>query len=368
MDSTIETKKICVISLTYNRPEYIKRSFDSLYARATYAFDHFVFDDCSDSKTTEMLRMLEKKYNFKLIQNKTRLGIFKNFHKNIKYIDNIYDLYMKFDSDIEILSDSFLQQILDIAYMPAKISVISPRIEGMFNSQRLDLPVHRVEFYNGHAFRTTPLANGCCLIFSKLAFESFPRMTDNAINNSQEQFAVDSQLYKHAINYGTSILIEDLSVYHIDNTYGQRRKDTEYFIARNRWVTVDKDEIWFYRVSKEIYPRHLTRQVLDMLKRSSADKYDAFSKACKDALACGIDEDRDNLEVRRILGDVKQKDIPKIDIYKISAPENFIGSRNLAKGAIMYCQVIPDWARSDSGVVIEKVRMSIDDARQVISE
>src|SRR3972149_5070599 len=40
-----EKSKVCVITLTYNRPEYIKRSFESLYKRAGCKFDHFVFDD-----------------------------------------------------------------------------------------------------------------------------------------------------------------------------------------------------------------------------------------------------------------------------------------------------------------------------------
>ena len=115
-------KKICVISLTYNRPWYIGRSFDSLYTRANYEFDHYVFDDCSDEETTILLMQLQKKYKFHLFQNLTRLGILKNFHKNVKNIPREYDIYIKFDSDIEVLTDNFFPQLLEVLDMPAKLS------------------------------------------------------------------------------------------------------------------------------------------------------------------------------------------------------------------------------------------------------
>ena len=47
----MKKNKVCIITLTYNRPEYIKRSFDSLYKRFGTKFDHYVFDDASNIKT-----------------------------------------------------------------------------------------------------------------------------------------------------------------------------------------------------------------------------------------------------------------------------------------------------------------------------
>ena len=54
--------QVCVMTMTYNRPEYIKRSFDSLYARAGCKFDHYVFDDNSDQETKKLLTTFQKKY------------------------------------------------------------------------------------------------------------------------------------------------------------------------------------------------------------------------------------------------------------------------------------------------------------------
>ena len=36
--------KVCVFTLTYQRPEYIRRSIESLYKRAGCKFDLYVFD------------------------------------------------------------------------------------------------------------------------------------------------------------------------------------------------------------------------------------------------------------------------------------------------------------------------------------
>lgn len=367
MKKNTTNKKICVISLTYNRPFYIERSFDSLYKRAGYDFDHYVFDDCSDKETTQLLRNLQKKYHFTLMRNDTRLGIFKNFHMNVRVIPEIYDFYMKFDSDVEVLSDDFLSSILDVVDMPAGLSVLTPRVEGMFNQQSFDDHTDRVEYYNSHALRIgIPIKYGCCLIFPREIFESFPKMTNNQLLTSTEQYAIDASLCKHSMQFGRSALIEDLSVYHIDNSYGQRRRDMTYFLNRNRWENADTTEVWFLKVSKDIYPRHIKRGMLDIIKNTSLDSYDAFLKACNDALTYGIDEDRDNWEVRHILQNVKQKEILKIVVYKITAPDNFVNSVNVPKNSITYFKVRPIWSSTDPGIVVEKVLMSIEDAKKVI--
>ena len=58
----MKNKKICVLTLTWNRPEYIERSFESLYRRAGMNFSHYVYDDGSDKKTVKKLKFLKRKY------------------------------------------------------------------------------------------------------------------------------------------------------------------------------------------------------------------------------------------------------------------------------------------------------------------
>ena len=81
--------RICVIMLTYNRFQYVERSIDSLYKRAGHEFDLYVFDDFSDIDIQNKLKILQKKYNFKLFINEKRLGIYRSFYWNLKLYHEI---------------------------------------------------------------------------------------------------------------------------------------------------------------------------------------------------------------------------------------------------------------------------------------
>jgi len=359
--------KVCIISLTHNRPDYVKRSFESLYARAGIEFDHYVFDDASDDETVALLESLQNKFNFKFFRSSTNLGIYRNFHTHVRRIPNEYDYYVKFDSDIELLSDNLFKELLEVFGEESLVSGATPHVEGVYNAQRSDEKMRAVQFFNGHAAHIgAPVVYGCCLMFSKKAFESFPRMTNIELDESKERWAIDSLLYEHSLRFGKFVIVEDLSVYHIDNTYGQRKHDMHYFTARNRWGTIDKDEVWFMRLSKDIYPRFLDRSILELLKRSSADNYESFYKACISALKHGL---TDTVATRENAGLVAQAaeavKESKTKLFKVSAPPNFVNSKNLKKGEIRYYRIIPSWVRTDPGVVLETEEMTVVQAERV---
>ena len=360
---------ICVITLTYNRPEYIQRSFKSLYERAGMLFDHYVFDDASDKETTSLLQSLQAMYGFTLLQNTTTLGIFKNFHKNICKIPLEYDYYVKFDSDIEILSDNLFAEMIEVfdLRVDSNVSGVTPRVEGVYNSQRSDEKMGPIQFYNGHAIHVdAPVVYGCCLMFAKRVIEAFPRMNSLQLNETTQQWAIDSMLYEHSLKFGKFMIMEDLSVYHIDNTYGQRKYDMNYFMMRNRWGTTDIDEVWFLRLSKEIYPAFLDKAILQMLKRSSG-KYKTFLSACKSVLTHGLAEtDLSSDSIANIRKATESIEDKIVTIFKVSAPPNFVKSKNLKKGNVEYYREIPDWVQLDSGVVVENVKMIEKKARELI--
>jgi len=128
--------KLCVISLTYNRPEYIKK----------------------------LLEELQKKFKFNLIFRKKNLGVAKNFYLALKEIPNKFNYYLKFDSDVEILTDSLIKQLFEVIKFP-KVGGINPRVEGVYAPESF---LHDVEFYNGHAIRTKlAVTYGCCMLFPR---------------------------------------------------------------------------------------------------------------------------------------------------------------------------------------------------------
>ena len=372
----VASPSVCIITMTHNRPEYIKRSFDSLYSRAGISFSHYVFDDASDDETFQLLCELQQKYEFTLVRNRSALGIFQNFHTNIREIPYVYDYYVKFDSDIELLSENVFSELTEVFDFHTAVCGVTPKVEGVYNSQRPEDKLGAVQFFNGHAVRIdAPVVYGCCLMFSKAAFESFRKMTDSELARCREKWGIDSALYSHALKLGKFMIVEDLSVYHIDNTYGQRKKDMLYFTSRSRWNTIDKDEVWFMRLSKEIGPRFLDRSILELLKRSSENEYTSFYNACQSVAEHGFTENINDVTLDKS-PDVKVIDIfkalkdagkePTCEIFKISAPPNFVPSKNLKKDEVRYYTDIPGWARKDSGIVIEKTVMTITQAKELL--
>lgn len=362
-------RKICVITMTCNRPDYIVRSFESLYKRAGTEFDHYVFDDASDDETTNVLVTLQEKYKFNLVRNKKRLGIFKNFHKNIRQIPATYDYYVKLDSDIELLSDNLFAEMLEVFGFHSAICGTTPKVEGVYNAQRPEDKCGAVQFFNGHAVRiNAPVVYGCCLMFTKKVFDSFPRMTDIQLDESKDKWAIDSKLYEHSLRFGKFIVIEDLSVYHIDNTYGQRKHDMHYFTARNRWGTIDKDEVWFMRLSRDIYPKFLDRSILSLLRQSSADNYESFLRACNSALTHGLTEEsikkNDTMNLIRAVAETIKE--PVMTVFKISSPQNFVKSKNMTKNEVRYYEKTPDWVKKDPGVVVESEEMTVAKAHTLL--
>lgn len=317
-----------------------------------------MFDDCSDTETKNKLLELKEKYNFKLFLNKNRVGIFRRFYMSLFSIPMDYDFYVKFDSDVEILSDNFFPEMLDIFKFPEKVSGTMPRVEGVRNADRYDTTI---QFYGGHAIKYDAAAiSGCCMIFSNEMFISFQRKTLEELDLLEDKWGVDSVLYDHAKKVGKFIAIEDISVYHIDNAYGQRRANNSYFTDRKRWNVIDNDEVWFMKVSEIFTPQYLDRVTLDKVKRSSTN-FEEYIINCKQYL-----EDKEGFELK--VTDENQIIVKKEDkkpvylqkMYKITSPLNFRKDTNMTHGTFKYFSKIPSWAINNTRLVIELEDVVID--------
>ena len=339
---------ICIIMMTFNRPKYIERSIESLYKRAGQEFDLFIFDDNSDKETFELLNGLKEKYKFTIFRNKETLGVYKNFCINIDKIEKDYDYYIKLDSDIEILSEEFLPNMLENFQYPEYVSCLVPRAEGIQNSER---NVHPINFYGGHTIKkNAPIVYGCCFIFRKEVIKSLilPK-------NTEEKWGIDSLLYQHSIKCGDVLLVEDVGVYHIDNTFGQRRVDSEYFLDRGRWNSCDLNDIWFLEISKLLYPKKIDRIAMTAIKQKS-NTYEEFKIKCNEFLNKKLN-----------LSTINKKQKIMKTVYKITSPMNFGKDSNIEHGTFKYFSEIPPWAKNNTKVVIEKEQV-IDDFQEIIEK
>ncbi len=349
-----KNKTICVISLTFNRPEYIKRSFDSLYKRAGMSFEHFVFDDHSDKNTLRLLKSLQKKYNFKMFTSKKHVNIYNNFKQYLHKVPLYFDYYLKLDSDIEILSDNALVHLLDVcSYNNGRVAGITPRVEGVLNVDRYG---GTINFFNGHAIKVdSPVLFGCCLLLSKQFFVNYIKETKV---NTTEKWGIDAELYAEAKELGHFITVEDVSVYHIDNMYGQRRKHSEYFLKRSRWQNIDVNDTSFLLASKRLYPKYVKSIIFKKLIQETVS-FKQFLQKCKE-----FAKQRRSAESLSIQ---TNDDIPETDptakcqVFKIISPTNFPPVKELKHGTYKYCKRMPKWAANNPSVCVELVIITVSE-------
>jgi len=355
--------RICVIMLTYNRRKYIERSIRSIYTRAGMSFDLYVFDDNSDKETQEVLVSLQKEYNFNLFINKNRKNIGSSFCDAILHIPKSYKYYAKVDSDIEILSDELFKNLIEIFeyHTPntKDIKGITPRIEGVFDYQKYPKDI---EFFKGHTIRCrTSICFGCCMFFTSDVFLEFKEKVLKKISNLEvRKWGIDTDLYDTVLSLGTFVIAEDLSVYHIDNAYGQRRIDENYFINRKRWNEMDLDEVWFIKVSKLMYPVSISKINYEKIKKASST-FEEFFENCKLFLKDNQCIEKKIVEKEEEIKRIKLMPIIMKTIYKISSPFNFSPDPNIKQGDCKYFAEIPSWAKNNVRLVIEKELVSDDE-------
>ncbi len=365
-----EKADICIIFLTYNRPKYINRSIISLYKRAGIKFDLYVFDDNSDEETIKQLNELKEKYDFSLNLKKNRENISRNFSYAITKVPLDYKYYMKLDSDVEILSEDFLKQCLEVFSFSnnqvKKICGATPRVEGVFSFEKYP---NDIEFYNGHAIRLkTSVCFGCSMIFTNEVFREFRKKSLEVLNaKNNEKWGIDSKLYTTVLQYGAFVTIEDLSVYHIDNSFGQR-KDFEYFTERKRWSIIDYEDVWFLKASRIIYPRILTKQKFNYIREVSSD-FSEFVKNCKLYLKDNVEivkkkvekEEKERLEKTKI----EKKKETWIKTYRVTSPHNFRPDPNIPHGSSIYYAEVPAWAKKNPRVIVEIVNISSSEIEKI---
>ncbi|KKK69226.1 hypothetical protein LCGC14_2936170, partial [marine sediment metagenome] len=289
----------------------------------------------------------------KLCSNqKEELGIYKSFYYNLHRIPTTFDYYVKLDSDIEILSDNIFPLLIENFSFSSDVGGLTPRVEGIMNADRYD---GEINFYGGHAIKSSaPIVYGCCLVLSQRAFTSFKPLKEKEFETTNEKWGIDSKLYDHALSFGEFLIIEDLSVFHIDNTYGQRRVNDLYFTDRKRWSIIDNDEVWYMKASKIIYPKYLAKSKYVEIRKMSSS-FNEFLDICKTflkdkSITITKKEERPKEIMSKKTGPTYLE-----KMYKITSPLNFSPDPNIKHGDIRHYRNIPKWAKNNPRVVIETV-------------
>jgi len=204
-------------------------------------------------------------------------------------------------------------------------------------------------------------------MFPNITFKTFKRLQERDIERSVEKWGIDSILYDHAKKIGKFLIIEDLSVYHIDNTYGQRKNNDCYFTDRKRWSRIDNEEVWCMQASKYIYPRFLERSAFDKIRSISATLEEFLSN-------CLVFARDKKMFGKKIIEKQKEKIIQEIKkpiymktMYKVTSPINFRSDPNIKHGESKLFAEVPKWANDNPRVVVERVEVKDETLENLIN-
>lgn len=120
------TNKVSIIMLTYNTPEYTKKSVERLYEVTPEGFELILIDDCSTDNTMEVLNDLKNKYpNIKVIHNDKNLGYAKSNNIGLKEAKNPYICYLNNDT---VPQWGWLERMIDVLEERKDVGVVGARL------------------------------------------------------------------------------------------------------------------------------------------------------------------------------------------------------------------------------------------------
>lgn len=217
--------KIALFTLTKNRLEYTKQTFQSLKRKTHTPYDHFVLDQGSTDGTVEWLNKfthkLGKVYVYSLVMN---IGINRGVNYIVDKIGDDYDIIVKIDNDVEIETDGWLEKMIKVL---APRSVISPYVKGLIDNRG---GVDRYGNIKELNIGLTPFIGGICMIGHRQAWKEdsggweFPRP-----KHAGGDKAFCSKLQMAGYRFGYK---EDVIIKHIESTTGQHERYPDYFKLR----------------------------------------------------------------------------------------------------------------------------------------
>ncbi len=123
--------RVGIFTITYDRLEYTKKSFGSLWDTAEHPFTHLVVDNGSSDNTPAWLDnyILEHKGNVITKKYKKNMGISVASNYAIKELKD-YDIIVKVDNDAIFLTKGWLKRMVEL-WKSNRMLVMSPYVQGL---------------------------------------------------------------------------------------------------------------------------------------------------------------------------------------------------------------------------------------------
>lgn len=224
-------KKVAVITVSWNRLEYLQRTIDTLHKTAGYEFNHFIVDNGSEDGTKMFLSdhaivdgfgyvLLEKNHGVPYAYNYVLNSLARGDLQGGGLLE--YDLVVLTDNDCEFITQGWLKTIVDLYERESKL-IVSPYVEGLSDNPGGGLRTRNF-FIGPHYLGATKLMGNICQAIPTKFFHEF-RFDVNTFKHGTQSI----QMAGEAARQGYMLVyLEDVKVEHMDTTAGQKNKDPEY--------------------------------------------------------------------------------------------------------------------------------------------
>lgn len=227
--------RVALFTLTMDRLEYTQRMLSALRTATHIPLDIFVIDNGSTDGTIEYLRAHASDFAH-VTENPQNRGISIGTNQALEAIGSDYDYVVKMDNDCEVISDGWLQSLIEVCEAMDRRVAVSPAVSGLSDS-RTSRP-DRLETVTvaGHELGMVRHLGGLCVLAPIEAWSGF-RHGRAALHDNQD---VDFSAHVRLRCGMATGYVEDVWVAHMDTTDGQHAKFPEYFDGRGR----EQQQVW----------------------------------------------------------------------------------------------------------------------------
>lgn len=275
----VNEPKVGIFTLTYDRLEETKVSFDSLRKTAGYPFTHFVIDNGSTDGTREYLHDYKDLHRdtVNLTLNRTNQGISIASNQAINQMVGLFDIIMKVDNDAVFMTEGWLKAMVEI-WKANRLIALSPYVQGLRDNPGGAPRVGYGEI-KGEQLGLTHHLGGICHFVDASAYKDF-RWNENSFLHGIQDLEFSN--YLKANGYQMAYMENHFVNHGVDGTEGQMKRYADYFERRKSEKTTrpEKDykklqeeesalsrgTIWGDRIKDSItrFNEYITGRVLDI--------------------------------------------------------------------------------------------------------
>jgi len=224
--------KVVVVTVTWNREDYLKRTVKSMKKKAGYDFDHIIWNNG---------KKLKEKYGAEAVLDckNENVGVPYGYNRVMDYINldrkkGRPDIVVLTDNDVEFKSDDWLKDIVDLMQITSRI-VVSPYVEGLRDNpggaKRTGIKtsdgreiVPRNGYMGKHYMGFVTFMGNIVQAMPAKFWESF-RLKEDTFKHGTQSFQISDEAMKQGYVLG---YMENVKVEHMDTTAGQEKADPEY--------------------------------------------------------------------------------------------------------------------------------------------